>query len=237
MEIAVVGRAARFQHLIADRVVRLLLDKFLQPRLIIAVITALHHRDRVLEIFHQHRLQHLDPRAQIDRAAHRFPGVRQIRWAQTSARRLLATAQEQIFIQPQLSRSASQRILADKTRAHFRELAFVVCRKCRKQIFAHDQIDHRIAEKFQPLVVVVEIMFHRVGRMRQRHIQHLEIQPADAQLVRQRAKRPSPFFVHHSPLLFWVTDSFIVHDIAEPRKLCTFFAARCIIPLDRRNIK
>ena len=65
----------------------------------------------------------------------------------------LARAQDQFFAQLHVPRDAGQRGFAHEFGARTRERAFVGLGPMRIEGFGDDQVDERVAEEFQPLVV------------------------------------------------------------------------------------
>src|SRR5262250_397290 len=67
-----------------------------------------------------------------------------------------------MFSKPQPSRRAFQRTLVHKPRAAFRKLAFSPIWKILEQVFACEQIEHGVAQKFQPLVFIARHRFTQI---------------------------------------------------------------------------
>ena len=90
---------------------------------------------------------------QEHRAAHGFQGIRQDRLAAETAGLQLAGPQLQHFAQADLSRHFGQRLSADDPGAQAAQIAFGAVRKGKEKMPGDDEVENRVAQEFQPLVV------------------------------------------------------------------------------------
>ena len=90
---------------------------------------------------------------EIQRAAQRLEGVREDGLAAEAAGLELARAQQQQFAELHRLRDLGQRLLAHEARAQARQVAFARDREFAVQAFGQQQVEHRVAEELEPLVV------------------------------------------------------------------------------------
>ena len=132
---------------------------------------------------------------QIDRAEHRLEEIRQRRRPPRTVV-LLAAPDLEVISQPEPPRPLRERALAGERRPQLGQLPFGGLRTAPEKEFGLDDLQHRVAQKFQPLVVVVYAVLDRVGAVHEGfgEVRSLTGQP---QLPRQ-----FPCFVHSSaPML------------------------------------
>ena len=91
---------------------------------------------------------------QIHRAQHGFKRIGQDGGALVAARAHFALTQAHDAGQAQLQRQAVQRVLFDQVGANAREVTFWQAAQLFEQQMRHTQIEHRVAQKLQTLVVV-----------------------------------------------------------------------------------
>ena len=119
---------------------------------------------------------HLHALVQINRAQHRLEGICQNRRTLTPAGKVLALAQLKIIAQMNLFSIFKERILADKMCAQLRQLTFCQLRKIIIHVRAHNNAEHRITQKLNPLVMLrFRLLFSFMGIrcMGQSHIKQL----------------------------------------------------------------
>ncbi len=91
---------------------------------------------------------------QVNGANHRLQGVGQDRGPLLPTRAGLALTQPDHVGQAQLHRQMVQRVLLDQVGPHTREIALGLVAQAAVQQAGHGQVEHGIAQKLQPLVVI-----------------------------------------------------------------------------------
>ena len=94
-----------------------------------------------------------EPAVEIQRAAQRLEGIRENGLAAESAGLELARTQQQQLAELHRLRDLRQRLLAHQPRAQARQVAFAGRGKLAIQPLGQQQVEHRVAEEFEPLVV------------------------------------------------------------------------------------
>ncbi len=122
---------------------------------------------RVDEFFHFR-----ESAIEINRAHHRLKRIGQGGGAFAAAALFLAAADHQLGADLHRQRLLGQRFLVDHSRPRLGQRALVARGKLAEQLRANHQLQHRIAQKFQPLIVLERLTFFVAHRgMRQRQLQ------------------------------------------------------------------
>jgi hypothetical protein len=106
-----------------------------------------------------------EPTVEVDRREDRLERVGEDRWLGAAARLLLALAEHHPLADAELAGDLAQAGLAHDLGAGHAELAFPELRIPRHQLVAHDQVEDRVAQELEPLIVEMLPLFF-VGNAR-----------------------------------------------------------------------
>jgi hypothetical protein len=150
-------RRPRFQHATVDRrELALGLKFFLQRALGIAaglIAFAAYRRQRRLHQAQDNRARAFPAGLRIDRADHRLHRVRQDRAALSSLAVFLAPAEDEMVAQAQLLGQGLEMMPVHEPGAQHRQPAFGQLGKATVKLRRHRELQHRVAQEFQPLIV------------------------------------------------------------------------------------
>ena len=108
------------------------------------------------------------PSVQIHRTDHGFQGIGQDGGSLAAAGFQFTLTQTQHVGQLQLQRQRLQGVLFDEVGTHARQVAFGQLAQLRIQQVGHRQVEHRVPQEFQPLVVIGTEAAVRGGLQQQR---------------------------------------------------------------------
>ena len=173
MRLAVRGRDAVGRHRHVPR-----LQPFLQLGLgVLAPVVGGGRHDGLAEQARDQRLRRLEAAVDADRADQRLDRVGQDRRPRRAAAARLALGQLQRLGQAQHQRDLVQAVLAHEVGAHAREVAFVGAGEAVEQQPRDGQVQHRVAQELEALVVVGAEAAVRERALEQRALGELVAEP------------------------------------------------------------
>ena len=111
-----------------------------------------------------------DPAVEVDRAEQRLERVGEDRAATEAAALQLTAAEPQLLAEPQPARDRGQRAAAHQRRPVAAQVALVGVRVLAKQQHRDGEVEHRVAEELEPLVVALAGAAVRERRVEQRRV-------------------------------------------------------------------
>jgi hypothetical protein len=109
------------------------------------------HKDA--EIAEEKPARGLESAIDVDRPGKRFKGVREIRGPATAAAGEFAFAEEEVGSELKAVGEEVERLTRDETAAQLREAALTFARVTSEEFFGEDELNHGVAEVFEPLVI------------------------------------------------------------------------------------
>ncbi len=128
-------------------------------------------RDRFLELVENQRASRIDTTVEVDGADHGFDCVGQDGGFLSSARRILALAQPEIFAETERDTHLGERDRAHDGGSGLGELPLGLVRQVHIEVLSDDDTEHGIAEELESFVRGLTWVFGTPGTMRQRDIE------------------------------------------------------------------
>ena len=166
-----------------------LLDDLLQPSLVVLVLDRLRQRPEAVQVVVVGRVV---PGVEEDGAQHRLEGVGEQRLQAAAAALGDALAQVQEVPEPELLAQGRQGVGVDHGGAQLRHLALAGARPQLEQVLRRDELEHRVAEVLEPLVVARRHVRTLVGEraVGQRLAQQGEVAERNPYLLLQLLEAP-----------------------------------------------
>ncbi len=117
----------------------------------------------------------VEPAVQKDRTKQRLESVGKQGVAIAAPLQFLAAAQPDVFVEFQVPGDGRQGLLLDQLRADARQLALLGSGIPPEAFLGYAQLQHGVAQKFQPLVIVVSVLLIGERGVRKRVLQELDL--------------------------------------------------------------